>query len=178
MLQNYNKWNVLEVFFNNPVAEGGLQLREISRKISLSPLSVKNYLGELRKEGLIVEKKNRVQGYPIYFANRDNEDFKIYKKINLIDRIKSSGFLEELTDFFLPESVVLFGSASKGEDTEHSDIDIFVGAKRKEFDLNKYEKKLKRKINLFFEPKFSKLSKELKNNLLNGIILYGYIKVF
>ena len=43
----------------------------------------------------------------------------------------------------------------------------------------KYDKKgLNRKINIFFEDNFSRLSKELKNNILNGIKLYGYLKVF
>ncbi|MBI2111927.1 nucleotidyltransferase domain-containing protein [Candidatus Woesearchaeota archaeon] len=176
MLQNYNKWKVLQEFFTNPTSE--LQLREISRNIKLGLPSVKNYLKKFEKESFIVIKKNRVQGYPLYLANRDNPQFLFYKKVNLIDQITNSGLLQELYDLFLPNVIVLFGSASKGEDVEGSDIDIFVGAKEKTINLSKYEKTFKRKVNLFFAPDFHKLSPELKNNLLNGIILKGYIKVF
>ena len=41
-----------------------------------------------------------------------------------------------------------------------------------------FEKKLNRKINIFFSDNFNKLSKELRNNIINGIILKGYLKVF
>lgn len=67
----------------------------------------------------------------------------------------------------------MFGSASKGDDLEESDIDLFVQAPEKKIKLAKYEKLLKRKISLFFEENFSRLSKELKNNILNGNILKG-----
>ena len=47
MLQNYNKYKVLKIFFEDPQPEGiGFQLREISRKINLAPISVKRYLEE------------------------------------------------------------------------------------------------------------------------------------
>ena len=175
MLQNYNKWKVASQFFDNPLSE--LQLREISRNIQLSLPSVKNYLLELEKEGLILKKKNRVQGYPVYVANRTDDRFIFYKKIDLLDRIHRSGLLQSLYDVFLPNALILFGSASKGEDVVGSDIDIFVESKEGKMDLGRYEQILHRKINLFFEKDFHKLSKELRNNLLNGIILKGYIKV-
>ncbi len=177
MLQNYNKWKVLQIFFDSPLVQG-LQLREISRQVNLAPTSVKNYLKELEKEQFITQKKSRVQKFPIYFANRDHEKFKYYKKINIQERILSSGLLKFIDDSLLPNTIILFGSASKGEDTELSDIDLFVSSKIKKFNLNKYETKLKRRINLIFEPNFNKLSKELKNNILNGVVLSGYLKVF
>ncbi len=43
-------------------------------------------------------------------------------------------------------------------------------------DLTEFEKKLGKKIHLMFEAK--SISNELKNNLINGIILKGYWKVF
>jgi len=47
-----------------------------------------------------------------------------------------------------------------------------------QLNLKKYEKELKRRINIFFESNFEKLSNELKNNIINGVILSGYLKVF
>ncbi len=52
MLQSYNKWKVLKVFFENPLPkDAGFQLREISRITSLATTSVKLYLNELIKDG-------------------------------------------------------------------------------------------------------------------------------
>ncbi len=178
MLQNYNKWKVLRVFFDSPLAEGGLRLREISRKASLALPSVKNYLLDLQRDALIVQKKSRVHGYPAYYANRDDEKYHFYKKVDCLTRIKESGLLLELQEKSMPSVIILFGSAAKGEDTEYSDIDLFIGASEQKINVSKYEKVLNRKISLFFEPEFNRLSKELKNNIINGIIISGYLKVF
>ena len=104
--------------------------------------------------------------------------FKLYKRNDLILNIHQNGLLDYIYDSCLPAVIILFGSASKGEDIEESDIDIFIQSQKKKLALGKYEKILNRKISLFFEEKFNKLSKELKNNLLNGLIVKGYIKVF
>ena len=86
--------------------------------------------------------------------------------------------MEFLSDAFVPDAIVLFGSASRGEDIEGSDIDLFLVAKEREINLRKFEKKLKRKISLHFEDSVSKVPKELMNNIINGIVVYGYLKVF
>lgn len=179
MLQKDNRNKVLSIFFEDPLPEGiGFQLREISRKIKVAPPSVKNYLIELEKENLIIKSKHRIYGYPVYLANRDNENFKFLKKVENITRIKESNLLEHLNEKFMPEVIILFGSCANGEDIKNSDIDLFIQAKEEKLDLSKFEKLLNRKINLFFNNDFNKLSKELKNNIINGVILKGYLKVF
>src|SRR3989344_8422532 len=169
MLKKDNIYKVLELFFDDPLPEGiGFQLREISRKIKLAPKSVKLYLEELEKENLIIKKEHRIHKYPIYYANRDNDYFKFLKRLNIIRRIKESGLLDYLDETCMPDAIVLFGSASKGEDRKDSDIDLYLQCKEKELGLKKYENSLKRKINIFFEPDFDKLSDELKKNIING----------
>lgn len=180
MLQiNNNKYQILKLFFNNPVLEGmGFQLREISRKVKIAPPSVKNYLKELEKERLILVKKHRIHNYPVYYANRDCEDFRFLKKLDILFHIRKSGLLRFLDENLMPKVIVLFGSASKGEDTKESDIDLFLECKEAEVDLEKYEKQLKRKINIFFSDTFINLSPQLKNNVINGVVLKGYLKAF
>lgn len=179
MLKKDNRYRILRVFFENPVPKGiGFQLREISRKINLAPKSVKQYLDELEKEGLIIKAKHRIYNYPVYYASRDNEYFKFLKKIDAMRTIKESGLLQYLKDSCMPEAIVLFGSASKGEDVKDSDIDLFLLCKERKLDLKKYENELSRTINIFFSKNFNKISKELKNNVINGIILDGYLRVF
>jgi len=171
-----NKNRLLRLFFNNPLPEGGFQLRQISRLISLAPKSVKIYLKELEKEKLILKKI--IHKYPVYFANRDNENFKFFKKLDNLKQIKESGPLDFIQNSCMPDVIILFGSYSKAEDIKNSDIDLFLLCKNKSFNLKKYEHILNRKINLFFCNSFGKLSQEFKNNLVNGIILRGYLKVF
>ena len=78
----------------------------------------------------------------------------------------------------MPDVIILFGSATRGEDLKDSDIDLFLLCNEKKLDLKNFENKLKRKISIFFSEDFNKLSVELKNNILNGIVIKGYLRVF
>lgn len=179
MFRKNNRWKVLQVFFDDPLPDGiGFQLREISRKMKISPSSVKRYLKELEKEKLIISVKHRIHGYPVYYANRDAEIFKWMKKIDITLRIRESGLLDYLLHCCMPEVIILFGSAARGEDIRESDIDIYLQCKKEELNIGRYEAILKRKINPLFSADLNKLSNELKNNILNGMIMKGYIKVF
>lgn len=174
MLQKYSRYKILLEFFDSPRKD--FQMREVSRRTKIAQPSVINHLKALAKEKLIVKEKKGI--YPAFKANRDNELFRLYKKLNIIQRIYSNGLIDYIYDSCMPDVIILFGSAAKGEDIEESDIDLFVQAKEKKLVLSKYEKTLNRSIVLFFEENFSRLSSELKNNILNGTVLRGYIKVF
>lgn len=151
-------------------------MREISRNTKIAQPSVTNHLKSLVSEGLIIREKKGI--YPSYKANRETELFKTYKKIDLILRVQEIGLIDFINDSCMPDAIILFGSVSKGEDIEQSDIDLYIQSPEKKLKLEKYEKLLNRKISLFFKEDFSKSSNELKNNIINGIILKGYLKVF
>lgn len=174
MIQNYSRYRILQEFFDFPTKK--FYMREISRRTKITQPSVMNHLKALVKENFIIKEKKGI--YPTYQANRDNILFKIYKKFNLITRVYQCNLIDYIYNNCVPNAIILFGSASRGEDTEESDIDLFVQSVTKRLDVKKYEKLLKREINIFFEENFLRLSKELKNNILNGIIIKGYIKVF
>ena len=174
MIQKYNRYKILQEFFDSPRRD--FHIREICRLTKISQPSVIQHLKELLQENLILKEKKSL--YPTFKANRENKLFKINKKFNIILRLKKTGLIDYIYDSCLPNSIILFGSASKGEDIEESDIDLFVQSKEKKLKLEKYEKLLKRKINLFFQENFNKLNNELKNNILNGLPIKGYLKVF
>ncbi len=176
MLYNYNRYRLLKVFLDNPTSETGFQLRELSRKISLAPKSVSIYLEELIQKGLVIKKI--IRKYPVYFADRDSSIFKTFKKIDILFSLKESGLIDFLEKQCMPDAIILFGSTSLGEDVEESDIDMFLQCNQKQLELIKFEKKLNKSINIIFRSDFSKLSNELKNNILNGIVLSGYLEVF
>jgi len=178
VIKKDNIHRVLEVFFDNPLPEGiGFQLREIGRKIKLAPKSVKLYLEELEKENLILKKEHRIHNYPVYYTNRDNNYFKFLKRLDILQRIEECGLLDYLDEKCMPDAIILFGSASRGEDVQGSDIDLYIQCDEKKLDLAKYEKELHRKANLFFEKDFDTLSEELKSNIINGDKLKGYLRV-
>lgn len=172
MLQNYSTWNVFALFAQNPTQS--FQIREISRLIGLAPPSVVNHLKYLQKEGLVVRRKVGV--YPAYVASRENEQFKFYKQLYNLTALKESGLVEYLEKKLTPDVIMLFGSYAKAEDTENSDIDLYVQASERRFDLKSYEKKLQRSIQLFFQDKVSSLPNELRLNVINGIKLAGFLR--
>ena len=179
MLQKDNRSKVLRMFFEDPLPKGiGFQLREISKKVGVAPPSVKKYLQELEQESLITIKKHRIYNYPIYYANLDHEKFIFLKRLDTILRSKESGLLDYLWEKCQPGCIILFGSAARGEDLKESDLDLFVESESIPLHLEKYEKALQRRISIFFGAHFNTLSKELINNIINGIILKGYLKVF
>jgi len=176
MLQKDNRTKLLSVFMDDPLRKEGFQLRELSRTIDVAPPSIKRYLNEFEKEHFI--QKRIIRGYPVYFANRDSDYFTFLKKLHTLAQLYESTLINYLNDNCMPDVIILFGSASRGEDVKESDIDVFVSSKKVALNLAAYEKAIGRTINILFEPHFNKLSSELKNNILNGIPLKGYLKVF
>jgi predicted nucleotidyltransferase len=173
MIQKYSRYKVLQVFFKKPLTL--FHIREIGRIVTLSQPSVKLHLDALEKEKLIVRSEEGLYGG--YKANRDNEEFRFLKILNTLLILHQSRLVDYLYDQIQPQVIILFGSASKGEDVEQSDIDIFIEAEEMDFILKKYEKLFNRKINVYFQKNFKELSKEFKNNLINGIVLKGFLKL-
>lgn len=174
MLEKYNKYKLLKVFIDYPLES--FRLRELSRLSKISPPSVMDYLKEFERENLI--EKYQKRGIPFYRAIRDNERFVLYKKISIIYELHSSGLIYLLWEKLSPEAIILYGSFAKGESIGDSDVDIFIIGKEKDIKLGKFEEKLNKKIHLMFKSDPKKIPKELKNNLINGILLKGYLKLF
>jgi len=174
MLQNNNRERISNVFFDDPLGE--LQLREISRNVRVAPPSVKRYLKELKKDELILSTRHKLYGYPVYHANRESPYFRFLKRMTLVKQLYP--IIEQIQKTCHAECIILYGSASRGEDTKESNIDIFIRSDPNELRLERFEKKLNRKFHFLFRKSFDSLSNELKNNILNGIVLYGYITVF
>ena len=165
---------IMQCFFNYP--RKNFQIRELSRDSKIAHPSAREYVNRLLKDGLII--KEKISTYPSYKANRENKLFKFYKKIDTITRLHDTGLIDYINNSCFPKVIILFGSASIGEDIENSDIDIYVNSKAKKLNLEKYEKALKRKVNILFEEDFNKINKELRNNIINGTIMEGYLEAF
>ena len=170
MIEKSTIQKVLAVFFGNPSRES--HLRELSRILKLSMPTIISTTDRLAKEKLIIKEKGKV--ITKVTANRDNINFARYKRLHNLELIYNSSLINHISESYNhPKAIILFGSLSRGEDIEKSDIDVAVITnKRLSLDLSKYEKILKKTINLH-EVNLGKISEEFKANLANGIILEG-----
>lgn len=180
MIGKNNTYLVMQAFFDRPTHR--FQLRELSRETGISLPSVREHVRALERQGLV----NRVDEgvYGSFVASAEDSMYRAYKVCDMVTRIHESGltgFLEKELSF--PGALVLFGSCSEGTDTEASDIDILVVGGEKKLSMKPFERKLRRRISLHFMDKkelsnAGKNSPEFMNNIMNGIVLYGYLKVF
>lgn len=168
-----NEQGVIDFFLTNPSAL--VSARQLARKLRITHPTVLGVLQKIHKFEIV--KKEAYGAAFLWKANTEGAKYMLFKKISNLEKISLSRLIEKIASKTSPNAIVLFGSYSRGEDTEESDIDIFVQSREKSIELKIYEKKLQRKINITFEPAIQNLSKEFLNNLINGIVLYGYLEV-
>jgi len=147
-------------------------LRELSRLSKRSLPTILTTTSALAKVGLITKKKGKV--ITTVTANRENIEYVRRKQIHNMEKMYNSGLVDFLIkNYQHPKLIILFGSYSRGEDTEKSDIDIAIlTTSKKNLDLSIFEKNLGKPISLH-KISLSEMSKEFKANLTNGIVLEG-----
>ena len=176
-MKTYNiKEKIKEHFFMNPTKK--MRVRQIERELKLPLPSVIRYCKELEKEEIL--KKETTSEISTYSADRTSKKFLIAKRLFNLKSIFESGLLDYMIEEYFNPVIVLFGSYSKGEDTEESDIDLYVETpKKREFSLQKFEKILNRKIQVFNYKNIKDLSNpHLRNNIINGITINNFLEAF
>jgi predicted nucleotidyltransferase len=171
----FNKLNILKTFFNNPKKE--FNIREIARLLKISPATASTQLKSLAKQGFL--KQRNYKHLILCRADLESNKYKDLKTYHTITRLRESGLITALNEFYLKPTIILFGSASRGIDTEASDLDLLIISEKTQNlkEKEKYEHKLKREIQLFPVRKISDLrNKHLINNVLNGIVIQGSIE--
>lgn len=169
-----NKYRILKLFFNMPMSK--FRVRALSRLTKLDTKTVMNYLKNFVKEGIIIRKKS-IKHYPYYEAKRLSKVYRYEKSNVIIKKIIKSKLIEYLEKKLHPEVIVLFGSIQKGTYHKKSDIDLFIKVNYKKVDLSKYERKIGYKITPLFEQNLKNLSRGLLQNIYNGYVLSGNLKV-
>lgn len=176
MISKSIKERIKEHFFINPNSK--MRVREIEKALGLPLPSVIRYCKELKSEGIltIVKTGNVV----FYTADRANSNFILEKKLFNIKSIYLSGLVDFIKKELSNPAIAVFGSYSRGEDIEDSDIDLYIETpSKKDINLKVFEKKLKRKIQVFRHRSIEEVrNTRLSNNIINGIMLNNYIEVF
>ncbi len=171
----FKKLNTLRLFFDQPTRE--FNVREIARLLRISPATASKQLRDFTKKSILKERKERL--LLLYKANLENDLYRDLKIFFTIRMMRESGLLQALNAFYLRPTLVLFGSAAFGLDTETSDFDILVISENtKPFSRQLFfEKNLKRKLQIIPVKNINDLrNKHLVNNVLNGITLQGRLQ--
>lgn len=164
-------FNELEPFFEDCYKE--ISVREYSRLMRISAPTASTLLKMYKNEGFLKMKEDR--GYLLFRADRENSILKDLSRIYW--KIKLSKVIEEIKENMHNPSVILFGSLSKLEVKSDSDIDLAIISKTaKKIDFDRYEKQLKRNLQVFYFKSFKEIKRELKLNIINGHVLTGEIE--
>ncbi len=176
MIRKNIKEKILHYFFINPTAK--LRVREIERTLKLPIPSVIRYCKELEEEGflrIIVIGRTK-----FYTANRTSERYLLEKKLYNIKTLYECGLIKFIKIKLSNPTIILFGSYSRGEDDEKSDVDLCIETPSKQkVNFKKFERMLNREIHIFkCKSIFEIKNKNLANNIINGVVLNGYVEVF
>ncbi len=164
------KQTVEELFFENPIKE--FYLRQIARITDIPKTTVARRLKELVKRKLIITINS--EPFDKYRANEQDLLYIFYKKMNILEKIHKSGLIGYLIEKTSPTAIVLFGSCAKGEYDQESDIDLCIISPETKLNLDKF--KLNHEIQTFFFSKLSEIPRNLRQNVINGVKLYGFLK--
>ena len=160
--------NTLKPFFEDNYRR--INIREYAREMKVSPPTASAILVRYMSENLLTREKYR--NFLFFHANKQSKDFIDLSRIYW--RQKLGDLIDHLEKKLASHVIILFGSLSKAEAKNDSDIDLAIFSEKRDIDLSLFEKKLKRKVQAFWFKSLSDISnKELANNVINGYILSG-----
>lgn len=171
---------IKEFFFQHPTMK--IHLRALARAVKLSAPATKTACERLEKEEFLERKQE--PPLVVYTAAHESRRFREEKQLWNLRQLRKSGFIEYVNDVLARPAIILFGSFAKGEDWERSDIDLFIVAdEKRELELEPYEESLGKEFQVFLHTRqefreMKRTSRELLNNVLNGVILSGYVEVY
>lgn len=164
---------ILNLLFMHPTTK--FRGRALARMLKKSASGVIKSIRNLERKNLVNVKTDFTLSISL---NRENKETFILKRITNIKSLYESGLISFLSDKFPGSTIIVFGSYSYGEDTEESDIDIaIIGYSERRVELLKYDKQLQRTIQLHFFENIKNINKNLRTNIINGILLEGAIKL-
>jgi len=143
-LKKYQGINVLFFFLENPSLE--IHIKELSRKLNISPATAKRFCDLYSAERIFLsEKKSNSKFFKL---NNLNSYVKELKRFYILSKLKDNwvGIPKENI-----KTIVVYGSSVSGEFLEDSDVDILIISRKKEVDTSfilKFQKKIKKEINL------------------------------
>ncbi len=156
-----------------------LRVREIERVVKVPLPSAIRYANELHGEKMLQEIK--ISNIKLFAPDRASKQFIRGKLLFNLKQLYDSGLVDYLKEKYFNPTIILFGSYSRGEDVEDSDIDLYIEgpSKIEVSELERFGRRLKRNIQIFNHKSLNLIKNPaLKNNIINGIRLNGQLEVF
>lgn len=166
---------VLELFFNEPSKQWHFE--NILRTAKVSRSKAVKWLAKLLKEG-IVKRIQPVGKMPYYQADFDNPSYRNRKRLFALKKLYDAGLLDHLASLPKTKAVIIFGSFSRADWYTESDVDIFIYGSDEGLEQMKYERALKRDLQVFTAESAQDLEKfrhGLLQNIINGYRIKGDI---
>jgi len=178
MLKNFRKFvgfKVLEYFLKYPTEK--TYLKELAKKLEISPRSVKIYCDLFVQNGII---KREIKGnMHLFSTNNDNFYVREMKRAYITFVLKEMD-IEHISQNAV--SIALYGSYASGKYDEKSDLDILILGEEQNVEREKIidiMKKINKEIQLTVIPalKWEKMKKEhdsfVESILRNNILIKG-----
>lgn len=133
MVKKITIW-ILELFLNDYSKR--YYLRELATLLKKPHQTIKPYLEELAKEGILIKnKKKNILEYSLNFKDKKIYDYLVLaEKGKLINRLREDALIrilfEKLSGFFDKNTFIIFGSAAD-KILKGSDIDLLVIGRQK-----------------------------------------------
>ena len=127
-------------------------IREVTRKLKVSPRTALITLAKLEKRGILESKtKGRIKFYSIRKSGLSREFMVLteqYKKIRFLEKNPLIREVLEKTDGFMKGIVIVFGTYAKGTQKEDSDLDLFIAGRHDERRIKHFGKKYGIEVNV------------------------------
>ena len=162
--------HVLGLFYNS---SKHWHFEEILRKAKISRPQLARWLKKFEKEGLIKRIKPKGK-MPHYVQDFDSVHFQQRKMLFARKQLTESGLLSHLASLPKAKAVIVFGSFTRPDWYEGSDIDVFIYGNGEAFEQGKYELKLKREIQVHTAG--SKEDLKRMDKLLPYILAGNFVK--
>ncbi len=166
---------VLTLFFNHPTKHW--RFKELKEKTKLADSKLSSWLKKFQENQLIIRIKKK-EKLPYYVGNHEHPKYQSKKRIFGLQTLQENGLLEHLSSLKDANTIILFGSFSRWDWTNESDIDIFINGNADDFKKSKFEKILGREIQLFVmnnKETLEKFGSGLLRNIIKGDLILGDI---
>ncbi|MBN1157409.1 nucleotidyltransferase domain-containing protein [Candidatus Woesearchaeota archaeon] len=161
---------ILEAFFNTPKH---WSFDELQKRTKVSKPQLSLWLKRFAEEGLI--KRIKPGGkMPYYVGIFEKPEFRNRKRLYALEQMTKSGLLNHLSSLRDAKVVILFGSFSRWDWYDNSDLDIFIYGKDDYFEQGKYEIKMRREIQVHTAKDKNDLKR--MNKMLPYILSGDFIK--
>ncbi|MEK6845307.1 MAG: nucleotidyltransferase domain-containing protein [Nanoarchaeota archaeon] len=166
---------IKELFYNHPTKQWHFE--QLRKEAGLSRAQTNEWLKKLLQDNFITRTKQQGK-MPHYLANYQHPHYQNSKRLYALEKMHESGLLDYLVSLEKVEIVVLFGSFSRWDWYDGSDIDIFIYGDVDEMYVSKFGLKLKREIQIFSgknEKDLKKMGPALLKSIIKGITIKGSI---